>query len=219
MRICGINEDEIYIVAGYCGDVLQTHLTGTKIHVIQNTEYETTNMVCSLMCASNVMAKADDVLISYGDIMYNTDVLRRILSVEAESGVIVDDGWYGYWSRRNENPLDDAETLRFDQDDNLLEIGQKTDDISRIQSQYIGLLRFRGMGLKSLISTAKEADRRSRAGESLWRTTRTYQKMYMTDLLQGMIDGGYELKAVHIDRGWYEVDDPEDLKLAEKYLV
>ena len=41
----------------------------------------------------------------------------------------------------------------------------------------------------------------------------------MTDLLQGLIDEGNRLRAVHIDRGWFEVDNPEDLKVAEKYLT
>jgi len=33
-----------------------------------------------------------------------------------------------------------------------------------------------------------------------------------------MIDEGGRLKTVHIQRGWYEVDDLEDLKIAEKEL-
>ena len=65
----------------------------------------------------------------------------------------------------------------------------------------------------------EEAKQRSDRGERLWRTERTYEKMYMTDLLQGLIDEGNRLRAVHIDRGWFEVDNPEDLKVAEKYLT
>ena len=40
----------------------------------------------------------------------------------------------------------------------------------------------------------------------------------MTDLLQGMVEEGHKLRAVHINRGWYEIDDCEDLKVAENYL-
>ena len=42
--------------------------------------------------------------------------------------------------------------------------------------------------------------------------------MYMTDLLQGMIDEGNKLKAVHINRGWYEIDDCDDLNIVEAEL-
>ena len=131
-------------------------------------------MVCSLMCAKPVMEQADDVLVSYGDIVYDTNALRAILKETHGISVVVDDGWHAYWAKRCENPLDDAETLLFDAED--LE------------------------------------------GRPLWSTDRTYPKMYMTDLLQGLIEEGSRLKAVHINRGWYEIDNQEDLKLAEQEL-
>jgi choline kinase len=164
------------------------------------------------------MREQDDILISYGDIIYNETVLQKILHSQEESSVIVDDGWYEYWSERCENPLDDAETLMFDENDYLTEIGQKTTELSKVQSQYIGLMRFRGEGLKNLLALAEEAEQRTKKGIALWRTTRTYQKMYMTDLLQGLIDEGNKLKAVHINRGWFEIDDCEDLKVVESKL-
>ena len=42
--------------------------------------------------------------------------------------------------------------------------------------------------------------------------------MYMTDLLQGLIDEGNKLRAVHIQRGWFEIDDGDDLKVVEHKL-
>jgi choline kinase len=218
MMECGIKPEDITIVGGYRVDALEEELKNSGITIIFNKEFETTNMVCSLMCARGVMEADEDVLISYGDIIYGTDVLNTILSCMADAGVIVDDGWESYWRKRNDNPLDDAETLMFDAEDNLTEIGQKTTDISRVMSQYIGLMRFKGAGLNAMMSTADEAKKRSEEGKALWRTDRKYNKMYMTDLLQGMIDEGYKLKAMHIKRGWYEVDDVDDLKLAESEL-
>lgn len=219
MRSCGIREEEISIVTGYCGDVLQNRLKDTGIRFIRNEEFETTNMVCSLMCARRVMEETDDILISYGDIVYEEGVLKKILDSREEASVVVDDGWFDYWAKRCENPLDDAETLMFDGEDYLTEIGQKTTELEKVQSQYIGLMRFREQGLKDLLALAEEAKARSEHGEALWRTDRVYRKMYMTDLLQGLIDTGKKLKALHINRGWYEVDDPGDLALAEKELL
>lgn len=218
MHECDVMDEDITIIAGYRGDVLKNKFADTKMKIIINEEYETTNMVCSLMCARELMESQNDILISYGDIIYNTEVFRKILNAENKSSVIVDDGWYSYWSERCENPLDDAETLMFDENDFLLEIGQKTDDLSKVQSQYIGLMRFKEEGLQALLDLAKEAEKRTSEGKSLWRTTRNYQKMYMTDLLQGLIDEGNKLKAVHIERGWFEIDDCEDLKVVESKI-
>lgn len=216
MKACGIKEEDIYIVGGYRSDVLADHFKDSRIQIIHNQEYETTNMVCSLMCAKSQIESSDDVLVSYGDIIYNETVLNEILKSGKAISVIVDDGWYGYWRARMENPLEDAETLVINGEGCLEEIGQKTDDISRIQAQYIGLMRFRNTGVADLLKYCALAKKKSSDGEILWRTERPYRKMYMTDLLQGMIDEGVRLSAVHIDRGWFEVDCAEDLKVAEK---
>ena len=218
MRACGVKDEDITIVCGYCSDVLKKKFEDTNIHFLVNEQYDTTNMVCSLMCARALMESEEDIIISYGDIIYGADVFQKILEAKDDMSVIVDDGWYEYWSERCENPLDDAETLMFDQDNYLTEIGQKTIELDRVQSQYIGLMRFKGEGLKEMLSLSAEAERRSNNGEALWRTTRNYAKMYMTDLLQGLIDEGHKLRAVHIQRGWFEIDDCEDLKVVESQL-
>lgn len=218
MRACGIKEEDITIVCGYCSDVLKNKLENTDICFTVNEKFETTNMVCSLMCAKNLLESEEDIIISYGDIIYEESVFRKILGAEDDISVIVDDGWYGYWAERCENPLDDAETLMFDQDDYLTEIGQKTTELAKVQSQYIGLMRFKGEGLKQMLALNAEAERRDRDGESLWRTDRKYAKMYMTDFLQGLIDEGYKLRAVHIHRGWFEIDDCDDLRVVESKL-
>ncbi len=218
MRGCGIKDEDITIVAGYRSDVLINKFLNTDIRVIKNEQFETTNMVCSLMCAGNQMKAEEDIIVSYGDIIYDETVFHSILSAQDTMSVIVDDGWYEYWSERCENPLDDAETLMYDDDHYLTEIGQKTTELDKVQSQYIGLMRFRGDGWKAVLQLSAEAERRSAQGEALWRTDRTYAKMYMTDLLQGLIDEGQKLRAVHIHRGWFEIDDCDDLKVVEKKL-
>ncbi len=218
MHACGIQNQDITIITGYRSDVLEDRFQNTGIQLIKNEAYESTNMVCSMMCAAGLLQAEDDVIISYGDIIYEKDVFQKILDAEDDISVIVDDGWHAYWSERCENPLDDAETLLYDADSYLLEIGQKTADIAKIQAQYIGLMRFRGKGTGAVLALSEEAKRRSMLGEPLWRTDRNYEKMYMTDLLQGLIDEGHRLRAVHIQRGWFEIDDCDDLKVVESKL-
>lgn len=218
MYRCGIAEKDITIIAGYCSEALKRKFGNTALNIIINGEYESTNMVYSLMCARSLMEEQEDVLVSYGDIIYNETVLQKILEAEAETSVVVDDGWYSYWSERCENPLDDAETLLFDENNLLTEIGQKTTDLDRVKAQYIGLMRFRASGLQAMLDMARTAEERTAKGIALWRTSRTYQKMYMTDLLQGMIDEKHTLKAIHINRGWFEIDDYDDLKVVEAKL-
>lgn len=216
MVACGIKEEDIYIVTGYREDVLKTHLNSHAVNFITNEQYMSTNMVCSLMCAAPVME--DDVVVSYGDIIYTPEVLNSLLHSEDPISVIIDDGWESYWKMRGEDWFSDAETLKLDPARGIVEIGQKPKTVADVQSQYIGLMRYRGKGLARVKDICIQAKARSEAGQALWHTTRDYAHMYMTDLLQALIDVGGQLTPVHIQRGWYEIDDPADLKLVEKEL-
>lgn len=219
MQECGVSNKDIAVVAGYKHDVLHETLKDRNILVFDNNRYDDTNMVYSLMCAKEYIKNSKDIIVSYGDIVYSREVFQKILQLENESiSVIVDDEWYEYWSERCDNPLDDAETLMFNERDYLTEIGQRTTELSKVQSQYIGLMRFKDYGLEAMLKLCQEAEIRSLNGIKLWRTDRDYSKMYMTDLLQGLIDEGNDLKAVHIQRGWFEIDNIDDLQVAERGL-
>ena len=38
----------------------------------------------------------------------------------------------------------------------------------------------------------------------------------MTDIIQGLIDVGYPIHAVKVNRGWLEIDSMSDLKIANR---
>ena len=40
-----------------------------------------------------------------------------------------------------------------------------------------------------------------------------FEKSYMTDLLQGLIDENYKIKSIPINNGWLELDTINDYKL------
>lgn len=218
IKACGVLEQDIYILTGYKEEKLHELFKATDIQFISNQEYDNTNMVYTLMCAEELFEKEDDIIVTYGDIIYTPQVFQSLLDSDEELSVIVDNGWLAYWSIRCEDPLSDAETLMKDDNGYLTEIGQKTDDINKIQAQYIGLMRYQGNGVKKVLDICKEAKKRSENGQGLWKTNRTYKKMYMTDMLQGLIEKGNKLKAVEINRGWYEVDCESDLRLAESEI-
>ena len=184
--------------------------------VIENPHYDTTNMVESLFCAEGEFGES--VLVAYGDICYTPDVLQAVLDNPAPVAVAVDSQWLPYWEKRCDDPLDDVETLRCASDGSLAEIGQKPDSLSQIEGQYIGLMAFRGEGVSWLRETWREVKSVAQSDPTPFGVPRTPPNWYMTDLLQRMIDRGHPLTPVWIDRGWLEVDTPEDRDLAEQLL-
>ena len=65
----------------------------------------------------------DDIIISYGDIVYEKKNLETVLRANGDIVVMVDDGWLDLWSIRNENPLNDAETLKYGDKGQIVELG------------------------------------------------------------------------------------------------
>ena len=65
----------------------------------------------------------DELIISYGDIVYSRHT-HKLIHSNSDISVVVDMDWQQYWSQRSDDPLSDAETLRLSQDGRILEIGK-----------------------------------------------------------------------------------------------
>jgi len=200
VRLCGI--EDIVIVTGYRADMLE--LGGT--HQVHNAAWETTNMVESLFAAEDTFT--NDIIVTYSDIVYEPRVLEALLGSEAPVSVIVDKAWRAYWEYRFDDPRSDAESLVIDDNGLISDIGNKVEDIDKIEAQYIGLMRFRGTGIQAL----RNARQSMYDAERAWKQKRPYKKAYMTDLLMEMILTGVSVTPVSVAAGWLEIDTVDDYK-------
>jgi len=191
------------MVGGYKSEMLKRE--GVKLKL--NPRYYETNMVWTLFSAEEELDNLDrDVIVSYGDIVYSREILQALLKSTTDIAVIIDKEWESYWRARNENPLDDAETLKIRRDGTISEIGQKPKSLSEIEGQYMGLMKFSVKGIKQIkeiFHTAVES------GELLGKSV---ESSYMTDLLQVAINSGRSVTAVPVCNSWIEVDTVKDLK-------
>jgi L-glutamine-phosphate cytidylyltransferase len=192
--------DPIVLIGGYRVEMLKR--LGIEIRV--NPRYSETNMVWTLFCAENDLE--GDVLLCYGDIVYSREILQALLKSKADIAVAIDLDWEPYWRARNENPLDDAETLKLAADGRILEIGQKPKSLTEVDGQYMGLMKFSGKGAQVLKKTFHNA---KTSGDLCGKSI---ENAYMTDLLQAVIDAGNSVIAVPVHGGWVEVDTVSDLK-------
>ncbi|MBI4577218.1 MAG: phosphocholine cytidylyltransferase family protein [Planctomycetes bacterium] len=188
---------EVALVTGWRAE----DLAGRGLPTRHNPDYERTNMLHSLFCASDLMG--EDVVVVYGDIAFHPRLVRALLAEAAPFAVVVDVEWRRLWALRMEDPLADAETLRLDAELRILELGRRPRSYGEVQGQYIGLFRLRGEALEA----ARGLHRR--LPEERTRT------MFMTDFIQAAIDEGQRVQAVPVHGGWVEVDRPEDLSAYE----
>lgn len=197
--------DDISLVTGYQADQLQSYG-----HCYHNPLFEQTNMVYSLFQALDVLESGEDIIVSYGDIVCDQEVVEALVKAPHDISVVADKGWRDYWQRRMPNPLADAESFKLKADGSIRELGKKAQSYADIQAQYIGLFKLSANILPSVIAFYQSMDRAADYdGQG-------FDQMYMTSFLQALIDSGQRLSPVFVQRGWVEIDTTEDLDLCHQ---
>lgn len=199
LRTAGI--ERIAIVTGYRSELLQS-FAATCFH---NPRWADTNMVASLACAAEWL-EAGTTIVSYSDIVYGPDIVRRLLAAQDEVTITYDRSWLPLWQLRFEDPLRDAETFREEQG-RLLAIGERPRTLGEVQGQYMGLIRFTPPGWRRAFAAWQEQPPERR------------DRLDMTSLLRLMLARDERVGALAIDGGWCEVDSAEDLKRYERALT
>lgn len=170
-------------------------------------------MVETLFCAEKELNES--VIVSYGDIIYQKNILKKLIDSPDDFSVVIDKNWKNYWQIRFSNILDDVESLRL-KDGYIMDIGQKPNSLDNIDGQYIGLMKFQHNALSTLKTFYHNSKEQSKLGTNPLNPKIPFTKSYMTDLLQGLIHNGQNIKAIEINGGWLELDTLNDFEIYQK---
>ncbi|MDR2769708.1 MAG: phosphocholine cytidylyltransferase family protein [Puniceicoccales bacterium] len=196
--------NDVTLIGGHRHEVLPN--TYAKI---VNARYAETNMLHSLFCAENRMDASRDMIVAYGDIIYHASVLKTLLEAHDPIAIVTDVDWERYWQNRMEDPLQDAETFRWDPHTRrIFELGRKPKLQSDIQGQYIGLFKIDA----SYVTTFKTFH------HHFCQTHANAEKAYMTDFLQYLIDQQQPAFGIPIHNRWAEFDTVQDLQVTVDFL-
>lgn len=198
LEVAGIQK--INLVTGYASDKLIPY---GDSH-IYNPYWATSNMVRSLMSVDSLLS-TQPYLISYGDIVYRSDIISDLLDSSGDISITFDVDWWDLWSIRFTDPLSDAESFQHEHG-RLLSIGERVSDRALINGQYMGLLKFNPVGWLQVRSILAGLDRVS------------VDKLDMTSLLRLLLQKGIKITVVPIRGGWVEVDNPSDIALYEHII-
>jgi choline kinase len=197
---CGIRR--VMVVSGFGMDRVERFLAGTPVpgltvDLVFNPFYVVSDNLATCWVAREAMS--EDFLLLNGDTLFEPTVLRRLLgSPVAPLTVTIDHkGAYD----------DDDMKVSLDDDGRLLAIG-KTLKPEAVHGESIGLLLFRGPGVRRFRSAVERAMRRPEALRAWY--------LSVVDALAA--EGGVETASI---RGmwWREIDSREDLEEARESLL
>jgi choline kinase len=190
---------DVTVVRGYRKELLIG-----DFRTLDNPDWEKTNMVATLLRADEIL-RSGPTLISYSDIVYRPSHLAALRDTVGDLAICADRRWLDLWSLRFPDPLSDAETFR-EEGDVLREIGERTDTLSDIQGQYMGLLKATPQGWGEMREYLHGIGPEAVAG------------LDITGLLGRLLRLGTEIRVCPVQGGWVEVDNPEDITLYEDRL-
>ncbi len=201
---CGI--EDISLVRGYKKNKI--NYKGIKYY--DNDDYKNNNILNSIFYAEEEIN--DNIIISYSDILFEPFIVQRALDSDNDISVVVDIDWKDYYIDRKEHPLSEAENVIFNSNNEVVKIGKIATEKEEVHGEFIGMLKLNQRGCKIF------KENFHRVKKSLWnkpfQRAKIFQKAYLTDMIQELVDIGVKVHCVVIKRGWKEIDTVEDYKKA-----
>ena len=201
---CGIKD--ISLIRGY----KKEKINYKGIKYFENTDYKNNNILNSIFYADKVIN--GNIIISYSDILFNSSVVERTLDSNHDISVVVDIDWRGYYVGRKDHPISEAENVIFNSNNEVEKIGKINTGKEEVHGEFIGMIKLSNRGTEIF------KDHFDRLKKIYWnkpfQRAKIFQKAYLTDFIQELVDIGIKVHCVIIESGWKEIDTVEDYKKA-----
>jgi len=214
--LAAVGVDELVVIRGYRGDVLETFVRGMgipKVTFVDNDEWQTNNVLLSLMKARAFLDQP--TYLTYSDIIFTPAVARAAAAATGEVNLVIDRAFRDIYVGRTEHPLEEGEVSDLAMDGSVARVGKKALPVPEAVGEFIGLARLSARGADMVASAMDEVAERYATREAVpFQRAATFRNAYLTDLWQEMIDGGTRIDPVLIDGQWREIDTGQDLERA-----
>jgi choline kinase len=205
----GFRRDEIVFVCGYREETIRARYP--ELEFVVNESWASNNILLSLLCARQYLGEG--FVSTYADIVYTPDVVRRLVGSGHDVVLGCDTAWRRRYVGRSQHPETDAEKLRAE-DDRVVEIGRHIES-ERAHGEFIGVMKLSASGAKEFLAHF-DAARSEYAGRT-FRDGRSFEKAYLIDLLQHMLEHGTSMHRENTHGGYMEIDTLEDLAAAARW--
>lgn len=195
------NINRVTLVAGYKPDAIDT--SGLDLHI--NKDYATTGELVSLVEVVNEFH--DDMIITYGDLLFRSYILRDLLENDGEIVAVIDSTVenenysgspdYAYCSQIEDRTI-------FKQDVFLNHVSEGKESSPEAPSgRWIGMLRVRGQGRQWIEEAIDDL-----------KTQENYKQMSLADLLNQVIQLNHPVKVHYINGHWIDINALADIDRA-----
>jgi len=200
------NVNDITVVGGYRADAIDP----AGIRLVVNEQYAQTDELASLACAIDKIES--DTIISYGDLLFRSYVLRDLVECKADFSVVVDSSPsdasnrtvrdFAYCNRGDDRGLFGTQVL-------LKRVVSRADARpagtveEEPQGRWIGMLNVSRQGLAKLKAVLQSL-----------RARPDFDSLDMPALLNALIAAGAAIEVLYVHGHWRGVNDLDDFRRA-----
>ena len=195
----------------YRADVVRARYP--DLSFVVNERWEQNNVLASLLCARADLAAG--FVSTYADIVYRGSTVKALVEAPHAKVLACDTDWRRRYVDRSLHPESDGEKMRAE-GDRVLEVSRRIPP-ERAAGEFTGVTRFSPEGAAELIAAYDRASAQWAGAAAPWREGRTFERAYLIDLVQWMIENGSAFHRVDTHGGYMEIDTGEDLACAEKW--
>jgi len=191
--------NNVTVVVGYKAQAIDM----AGIEIVQNRSHAESGELASLACARDAIG--EDTVISYGDLLFRSYILRDLLETPAEFAVVVDSSPapaarrcdLAYCSVPDDRSI-------FHQEVRLLQVNARPGAVTDATSgRWIGMLRVHGAGRRWLLKALDALGNRP-----------DFRQLGLPDLLNRLVESGHPVQVLYVNGHWLDVNNPDDLRRA-----
>ena len=201
---CGITD--ISVIRGYLGDKINF----PNVRYFDNIDYRNNNILGSLFCAEEKLV--GETICGYSDILFEQRIVAALLESDNDISIVVDTDWKAYYEGRVDHPETEAEKVIFSETHEVERIGKGIQGFTHGEGEFIGMLKLSRAGAKLFRIHFHNA--KKRFTQKPFQSASVFEKAYITDIIQEMVDSGVAVHCTLIQRGWKEIDTVEDYEKA-----
>lgn len=207
--------NDITVVTGFAHEKMQ----GENLTFLENKDYQKGSELHSILLARDKMQNG--FLMLYSDILVENHVFSQLLACKEDIVLVVDNSIQFLEpvagkavdyviSKNKKHRL--RRNISFEHQNTVAKIGKRLDPALSTH-EFIGLARFSKTGAEQFLETYDDC---AKNFEGKIQEAQDVSQFRLTDLIQEMIDRGFNVHYLEIHKGWLEIHFPEDIQLANE---
>jgi len=183
------------------------------VSLIENPDYSKTNVLSSIMMASEKVSER--MLVLYSDIVFEKEIIEKLLQSEADITLVIDSSYLTNNSNRimdfvlaKRAPIIGDRILRDEKFNEIIKIGKKKVSLGEANFEYIGI----ALLSQNIFNKIKGVYGEYKNSGNEFQGRSSIDSADFVDMVQELIDQGVKVSALEVHKGWSEVYSFKDYK-------